>query len=185
SGEREPAHTRSGYVRAGPPANRGIRLSITRRPRAVRGRGPLGVTLAARRCYEGAGGSRRVPQVSLDQVRGTFKPRDSWWTVLFVDPLAARLVRVLAPRAWITPTLLTVVAFVLGLGAAAAFLAARPAWWVAGAVAYYVACALDCVDGKIDRLLGQGYGLGAWRVYDLYLAREYLSTYMVFAGACR
>ena len=124
-----------------------------------------------------------MPQVSLDQVRGTFKPRDSWWTVLFVDPLAARLVRVLAPRAWITPTLLTVVAFVLGLGAAAAFLAARPAWWVAGAVAYYVAFALDCVDGKIARLRGQGSVLGTWLDFVLDRVRAFLCTSALFAGA--
>jgi len=124
-----------------------------------------------------------VAQVSLDQVRGTFKPRDSWWTVLFVDPLAARLVRVLAPRAWITPTLLTVVAFVLGLGAAAAFLAARPAWWVTGAVAYYAAFALDCVDGKIARLRGQGSVLGTWLDFVLDRVRAFLCTSALFAGA--
>ncbi|MFL5286419.1 MAG: hypothetical protein ACJ8AW_36945, partial [Rhodopila sp.] len=38
----------------------------------------------------------RVPpvKVTLQEIRErTYKPRDAWWTVLLVDPLAARLVR--------------------------------------------------------------------------------------------
>ena len=50
----------------------------------------------------------------------TYKKRDAWWTVLLVDPVAVRLVWLVAPYRWITPNRLSFTAFLMGLGAAAA-----------------------------------------------------------------
>jgi phosphatidylglycerophosphate synthase len=125
---------------------------------------------------------QQVPQVTLDQVRGTYKSRDSWWTVLLVDPIAARLVRLLAFRSWVNPTGLTVVAFLLGLCAAAAFAAATPGWLVAGAAAYFVSFTIDCADGKIARIRNQGTILGAWLDFFLDRVRAVLCTFALFAG---
>jgi phosphatidylglycerophosphate synthase len=123
-----------------------------------------------------------VAGVTLDQVRSTYKARDSWWTVLLVDPLAARLVRLIVGRTWLTPTRLTVIAFALGLVAAAAFLAAGPAWLVAGAVLYYASFTIDCVDGKVARLRDETSVVGSWLDFLLDRIRVVVATGALFGG---
>jgi len=98
----------------------------------------------------------------LDQVRATAKPRDAWWTVLLVDPVAIRLVRWWAPYQWITPNRVTMGAFTLGLGAAAAFWQGTRWWLVVGALLYHVSFIFDCVDGKLARVRGTGSVFGLW-----------------------
>lgn len=118
-----------------------------------------------------------MPAFTLDDVRElTYKRRDAWWTVLLVDPLAARLVTVTANRTSITPNQLTVLAAILGLGAAACFAMASPVWLIAGAVLFHFSFVVDCMDGKIARLKGTGSVFGVWldflfdRVRDLVCA---------------
>jgi phosphatidylglycerophosphate synthase len=123
-----------------------------------------------------------VAGVTLDQVRSTYKARDSWWTVLLVDPLAARIVRLIVGRAWLTPTRLTIIAFALGLGAAAAFLTARPAWLVTGALLYYASFTIDCVDGKVARLRDEGSVVGSWLDFLLDRIRVVVATAALFGG---
>jgi phosphatidylglycerophosphate synthase len=103
---------------------------------------------------------------TLNEVRArTCKDRDSWWTVLLVDPLAVRLVRLVAPYRWITPNRLTIAAFGLGLGAAACFWQQSPGWLIAGALLFHAGFVLDCMDGKVARLTGNGSVFGAWMDY--------------------
>lgn len=128
------------------------------------------------------GGGGGVSQVSMDQVRATYKPRDSWWTVLLVDPIAGHLVRVAARYPWLTPNLLTAIAFGLGLAAAGAFLAGGPGWLVAGALLYYAAFMVDCMDGKIARLLGTGSVFGGWLDFLLDRVRVVLCVTALFGG---
>jgi len=105
-------------------------------------------------------------RLALDEVRArTCKDRDAWWTVLLVDPLAVRLVRLVAPYRWITPNRLTTGAFVVGLGAAACFWQQSRLWLVAGALLFHVSFVLDCMDGKVARLTGTGSVFGAWMDY--------------------
>ncbi|MFD0854180.1 CDP-alcohol phosphatidyltransferase family protein, partial [Actinomadura adrarensis] len=99
---------------------------------------------------------------SLDDVRAVCKRRDAWWTVLLVDPVAIRITRVLANRTSITPSQITIVAFLLGLGSAACFLQGTTGYLIAGAVLYHVGFILDCCDGKIARLKGLGTPFGGW-----------------------
>ncbi|MEU8102806.1 CDP-alcohol phosphatidyltransferase family protein [Nonomuraea muscovyensis] len=107
-----------------------------------------------------------MPGFTLDEVRArTYKPRDAWWTVFLVDPLAGRLVTVLANRTSVTPNQITWGAFALGLGSAACFLMPGWEWLVAGAVLYHLSFVLDCVDGKIARLKGTGTVMGGWLDY--------------------
>ncbi|MEO5876494.1 MAG: CDP-alcohol phosphatidyltransferase family protein [Streptosporangiaceae bacterium] len=101
---------------------------------------------------------------SLADVRETLKPRDSWWTVLLVDPVAIRLTRFTANRTRLTPSEVTVGAFLLGLAAAACFATNR---LVAGALLYHCSFILDCVDGKLARLKGAGSPFGGWLDYML------------------
>ena len=98
----------------------------------------------------------------------TYKAKDAWWTVFLVDPLAGRLVVWTANRTNITPNQLTLGAGVLGLLSAVCF--AAPiwdqdlgwAWLVAGALLFHLSFVLDCMDGKIARLKGNGSVFGAW-----------------------
>ncbi|WP_433718579.1 CDP-alcohol phosphatidyltransferase family protein [Actinoplanes sp. CA-051413] len=103
---------------------------------------------------------------TLDEIRTrTYKDRDAWWTVWLVDPLASRLVWLVAPVRWITPNLLTMGAFLLGFVAAYCFLQGDYPWLVAGAVVFHISFVLDCMDGKIARLKGTGSVFGAWLDY--------------------
>jgi phosphatidylglycerophosphate synthase len=103
---------------------------------------------------------------TLSEIRTrTYKDRDAWWTVWLVDPLASRLVRLVAPVRWITPNGLTMGAFVLGLVAAYCFARADHPWLIAGAVVFHLSFVLDCMDGKIARLKGTGSVFGAWLDY--------------------
>src|SRR5690606_9914877 len=92
----------------------------------------------------------------------TYKSRDAWWTVFLVDPLAARLVVWTANRTNITPNQITFGAGVLGLGSAVAFAMADWPWLVLGALLFHLSFVLDCMDGKIARLKGNGSVFGAW-----------------------
>ncbi|MBW5422507.1 CDP-alcohol phosphatidyltransferase family protein [Streptomyces sp. BG9H] len=94
--------------------------------------------------------------------RITQKKRDAWWTVLLVDPVATPLVRSTAMRTRITPNQITWGAFLLGLGSAACFALGDWKWLALGAVVYHLSFILDCMDGKIARLTGQGSVFGAW-----------------------
>ncbi|MEU7580253.1 CDP-alcohol phosphatidyltransferase family protein [Streptomyces sp. NPDC041068] len=94
--------------------------------------------------------------------RITQKKRDAWWTVLLVDPVATPLVRLTAMRTRITPNQITWGAFLLGLGSAACFALGEWRWLALGAVIYHLSFILDCMDGKVARLTGQGSVFGAW-----------------------
>ncbi|SNT54312.1 CDP-alcohol phosphatidyltransferase [Asanoa hainanensis] len=111
-----------------------------------------------------------MERIALAEVRErTYKKRDSWWTVLLVDPLASRLTRWIAPYRWFTPNRITLLGFLVGLTAAAFFALGgvrENNWWlVAGALAYHVSFVIDCIDGKIARLNGTGSVFGAWLDY--------------------
>ncbi|WP_151481840.1 CDP-alcohol phosphatidyltransferase family protein [Streptomyces albicerus] len=94
--------------------------------------------------------------------RITQKKRDAWWTVLLVDPVATPLVRLTAMRTKVTPNQITWGAFLLGLVSAACFALGDWRWLIAGAVVYHLSFVLDCMDGKVARLTGQGSVFGAW-----------------------
>jgi phosphatidylglycerophosphate synthase len=100
---------------------------------------------------------------TIEEIRSrTYKSRDAWWTVILVDPLASRLVQLVAGYRWITPNRLTMVAFLLGLGSAACFAQADYPWLVAGALLFHLSFVVDCMDGKIARLNGTGSVFGVW-----------------------
>ncbi len=104
-----------------------------------------------------------MQRVDLAEIRDrTYKKRDAWWTVLVVDPLASRLVRLVAPYRWITPNRLTLVAAVLGVAAAVSFGQPGRGALIAGALLFHASFVVDCMDGKIARLNGTGSMFGAW-----------------------
>lgn len=120
---------------------------------------------------------------TLDDVRQrTYKARDAWWTVLLVDPLAARLVKFTANRTRVTPNQLTVGALVLGLAAGACFAVATWPWLLVGALLYHLSFTLDCMDGKIARLKGTGSVFGAWLDYIFDRVRVLACAIALMAG---
>ncbi|GLY95423.1 CDP-alcohol phosphatidyltransferase family protein [Actinoplanes sp. NBRC 103695] len=124
-----------------------------------------------------------MQRIALQEITDrTAKRRDAWWTVLLVDPLALRLVRLVYPYRWITPNLLSLFAFVLGLGAAACF-AMQDRWWlVGGALLFHLAFVIDCMDGKIARLNGTGTIFGVWFDFIFDRIRVVLCTIALFGG---
>ncbi|GAA1173831.1 phosphatidylglycerophosphate synthase [Kitasatospora gansuensis] len=90
------------------------------------------------------------------------KGRDSWWTVLLVDPVALRLVRWTDRHTEVTPDQVTWAALALGLGAAGCFTQGTPGWLLAGALLYHLSFVLDCVDGKLARLQDRRSLFGGW-----------------------
>jgi phosphatidylglycerophosphate synthase len=127
----------------------------------------------------------KVPpvNVTLQEIRErTYKPRDAWWTVLLVDPVASRLVRIVAPHRRITPNVLTTVATIFGLAAAACF-AQQTRWWlVAGALLFHVSFVVDCMDGKVARLNGTGSLFGAWFDFVFDRLRVFACALTLFGG---
>ena len=82
------------------------------------------------------------------------KKRDYWWTVLFTDPIALPLVRLLARRRWLSPDQVSIVAAVLGGFVGPLFaLGTRPGL-IAGGLMFQLAFIVDCIDGKLARALG-------------------------------
>ena len=88
------------------------------------------------------------------------KPRDYWWTVLAVDPVAFPLVRFFARRRLFTPDQVTAISMLLGLCVGPAYALLGRAGLVVGAILFYASFVFDCVDGKLARLLGTSSGKG-------------------------
>ncbi|OAH11098.1 CDP-alcohol phosphatidyltransferase family protein [Streptomyces jeddahensis] len=120
---------------------------------------------------------------ALNEVRRiTQKKRDAWWTVLLVDPVATPLVRQVALRTRITPNQITWGALLLGLAAAACFAMGDWRWLIAGALVYHLSFVLDCMDGKVARLTGQGSVFGAWLDYIFDRIRVIACAIALMAG---
>jgi phosphatidylglycerophosphate synthase len=122
---------------------------------------------------------------TLAQVQETYKPRDAWWTVLLVDPLASRLVKVTANRTNITPNQLSFMALLLGLVSAGLFWNASTWALIVGALIYHLAFVLDCMDGKVARLKGTGSILGSWLDYVFDRIRVFICALALFGGQYR
>ncbi|WP_129305972.1 CDP-alcohol phosphatidyltransferase family protein [Streptomyces sp. L2] len=95
----------------------------------------------------------------------TCKKRDAWWTVFLVDPVATRLLLVIARFRFITPNRVTWAALVVGLGSAGFFLKGDQQSLLIGAALYHLSFILDCIDGKLARLKGNGTVFGGWLDY--------------------
>ena len=123
---------------------------------------------------------------SLDDVRArATKPRDAWWTIFLVDPVALRLCVVAANRTAITPNQLTVTSLVVGLGASWAFWTGSTAMLALGAGLFYMSFLLDCMDGKIARLKGTGTPFGMWLDYIFDRVRVLAATVALMGGQHR
>lgn len=91
------------------------------------------------------------------------KKLDYWWTVLFTDPIAVPLTNLLLRRSRPTANQVSVVALLIGLSVGPVFALGTRAGLIAGALLFYLAFIVDCVDGKLararDDLTPRGAGL--------------------------
>lgn len=97
---------------------------------------------------------------TLQQVRAASKPVDAWFTVLFIDPIAQRIVWLLANFTSIGPNMITILSLIFWLGAAALYCQGSPASVATAAIIFLAGFMLDCVDGKLARLKGSASSLG-------------------------
>lgn len=95
----------------------------------------------------------------------TCKKRDAWWTVFLVDPVATRMLLVVARFRFITPNRVTWAALFIGLASAGFFLEGDRRSLLIGALLYHLSFILDCIDGKLARLKGNGTVFGGWLDY--------------------
>lgn len=104
---------------------------------------------------------------TLQDVKTSYKKRDSWWTVFLVDPLASRLLLPIANYTNITPNQISIASFLVGVLSAYFFLSGDYTSLIIGAALYHVSFILDCMDGKIARLRKTGTVFGMWVDYTL------------------
>lgn len=83
--------------------------------------------------------------------RLALKPRDSWWTVLFVDAVTIRLLPAVLRLPRITPMGITLVGLLIGVATAVAF---GMGWLIAGGLLFQLRYLVDCLDGKLARVRG-------------------------------
>ncbi|MDX2732974.1 MULTISPECIES: CDP-alcohol phosphatidyltransferase family protein [unclassified Streptomyces] len=107
-----------------------------------------------------------MAKLSLRAVQNlTCKKRDAWWTVVLVDPIATRMLIVMARFKFITPNRVTWAALFVGLGSAGFFLKGDMTSLIIGAALYHLSFIFDCIDGKLARLKGNGTVFGGWLDY--------------------
>lgn len=104
---------------------------------------------------------RRRHEFSLRQVNDKLVLR-SWWASFGVLPLANRLVVLVCNYTELTPNQITTVSSVFRLLAAFCFLGGSRWGLVAGALSYYLAYVIDCVDGPVARLKGKTSTFGRY-----------------------
>lgn len=98
---------------------------------------------------------------TLQQVNAKLVLR-SWWASFGVLPLANRLVVLISNYTELTPNQITAISSVFRLLSALCFLGGNRWGLVAGALSYYLAYVIDCVDGPVARLKGKTSTFGRY-----------------------
>lgn len=98
---------------------------------------------------------------SLQQVNEKLVLR-SWWASFGVLPLANRLVVLVSNYTELTPNQITAVSSVFRLLSALCFLGGSQWGLVIGALCYYLAYVIDCIDGPVARLKGKTTAFGRY-----------------------
>jgi phosphatidylglycerophosphate synthase len=102
---------------------------------------------------------------------------DGFTSTFVVRKLAKPLTR-LALRLGLSPNAITLVSFVIGLGAAAMFAVGGWWWTLAAALALQLSLIVDCVDGEVARSTRNFTALGAW----LDASTDRVKEMLVYAG---
>ena len=90
----------------------------------------------------------------MADIKNVLKMEDAWWTVLVIDPIATRLLWLIANFTKLTPNQITIIGFIFSLASAFSFLQGTWSYLIIGAFLFEVAFLFDCIDGKLARLKG-------------------------------
>jgi phosphatidylglycerophosphate synthase len=90
----------------------------------------------------------------MDSITSFVKETDAWSTVLFADPIATPLARLLS-KTRIHPTAITFISLIPALGAFYFFWCGDGLSLLFGALCFQFSWILDCTDGKLARLTGK------------------------------
>jgi phosphatidylglycerophosphate synthase len=98
----------------------------------------------------------------------------SWWASFGVLPLANRIVVLACNYTELTPNQITFLSSIFRLASALCFLTGSRWGLVAGAICYYLAYVIDCVDGPVARLKGKTSTFGRYFDHLSDLAGDFL-----------
>lgn len=100
-----------------------------------------------------------TPRIKLSDVENVL-PLKSWWAIVAVLPFVRRLTVLVVNYTTISANAITIISILLRLVAAAFFVQAVHEWLIVGALSFYVAYLLDCMDGAVARLRNQSTEFG-------------------------
>lgn len=132
-------------------------------------RSPEDPVLATRLVQEVS--DRRIARLQANRID------DGFYSTFIVRKLS-KPVTAIALRLGISPNTITMVSFLLGIAAAAAFATGQWGWILAGAILLQVSLIVDCVDGEVARSTGTFSALGAW----LDASTDRVKELLVYAG---
>jgi phosphatidylglycerophosphate synthase len=126
----------------------------------------------------------------MSDIAKTRWARDCWWAVLVADPIAGRVVWLLANFTRVHPLAVTAVSLLLKAATAVLFILSvsytnlNPGILYIAAVSFIFSFVLDCADGELARLTGKTTKVGRYldRVGDFCGETAVLATF-VYASA--
>lgn len=103
-----------------------------------------------------------------ERLRSAIKEKDGWWASIFSGPLANRFLEPICEIGFVTPNLITIASFGIGVLASLCFLKGTHFFLILGAILVQLSFIVDCMDGQLARYRQQFSDLGAWldRVSD-------------------
>jgi len=125
-------------------------------------------------------------QISDDRIARLQANRvdDGFYSTFVVRRLSKPLTRV-ALRMGLSPNTVTVMSFIIGLGAAASFAVGERWGLVLGAVLLQLSLIVDCVDGEVARATRRFTAVGAWLDASTDRVKEFLAYAGLAYGASR
>ena len=127
-----------------------------------------------------------VAGVSEQRITGLLANRvdDGFYSTFVVRKASKPLTR-LALRLDMSPNVITMLSFLIGIAAAASFASGQWAWIAAGAVLLQVSLIVDCVDGEVARATRRFTALGAWLDASTDRVKEFAAYAGLAIGATR
>lgn len=109
---------------------------------------------------------------------------DGFYSTFVVRKASKPLTR-LALHLGLSPNLVTLLSFAIGIAAAACFAVGGRWWLVAGALLLQLSLIVDCVDGEVARATRRFTALGAWLDASTDRVKEFLAYAGLAYGAAR
>jgi len=128
----------------------------------------------------------QLAQVSNERIAALQANRidDGFYSTFIVRKISKVFTRV--ALSWgLSPNVITVISFLVGLGAAASFAAGSRSWLIAGALLLQLSLVIDCVDGEVARATSRFSTLGAWLDASTDRVKEYAAYAGLAIGAAR